>query len=278
MRGLALAAPGLALALVLGSPAPGLDPPRLPPALRDIGFEQRIGDLLPSEHRLIDDSGAVVPVGALFTDRPVILAPVYYECPRLCSLVLEGIAKSVRLLDLEAGDDFEILAVSFDPDERPDAARRARATLAQRHDLPREAAGWHFLTGHEDQIRPLMKAIGFRYRYQPETAEWAHAGGIVVLTAEREIARYFYGIDYPSRDLRLALVEAARGQLGSIVDQVLLFCLRYDPQTGRYSATVMTVVRAAGIVTVLGIAGLLLLLRRDDGRAADRPREPGAPG
>jgi protein SCO1/2 len=200
----------------------------------------------------------------------VLLAPVYYDCPMLCSLVLDGVVRALKPLRLLPGEDFEVLAVSFDARDTPEKASASRKTALDRYRRPESEPGWHFLVGDEREVARLMDAVGFRYRFDPESGEFAHAGAVILLTPDGRVARYFYGVEYPSKDLRLGLVEASEGRIGNIVDQVMLFCYRYDPQLGRYSATTMTVVRAFGVLTVLAIATFVttMLLRERRRRVA----------
>lgn len=183
---------------------------------------------------------------------------MYYDCPMLCGLTLNGITTTLRALDFDSAKDFDLIVFSIDPGETPELARGRRDLHLARYGRPGAEAGWHFLTGDEASIRRLTEAIGFSYSYRPETDEYAHAAGIVVVTPDGRVARYFYGIEYAARDLRLGLVEAANGEIGSLVDQVLLYCFRYDPTTGKYSAVVMNIVRAGGLATV-AVVGLTLV-------------------
>jgi protein SCO1/2 len=235
-----------------------------PAALDDVGFEQRLGARVPMTVPLADESGRAVTLAELGEGRPILLVPAYYECPMLCNMVLGGVVSSLDTLALEAGRDYELAVVSFDPGETPEIAAAAKARyldrLARGEDAAgraRIAGGLHFLTGEAAATRELFDAVGFRYAYVAERDEWAHAAGIVTLTPEGVVARYHYGIEYPPRDLRLGLVEAAGGTIGTPVDDVLLYCLRYDPESGRYSLAVLKLVRAGGVLTVAGM-GLFL--------------------
>lgn len=222
----------------------------VPPGLRDVGIEQRLDENVPLDLPFRDESGAVVRLGQYFVDRPVVLALVYYECPMLCTLVLNGLVSSLKAVSLDAGSDFEVVAVSIDPDETPAMAAAKKDTYLHAYRRPGAADGWHFLTGDEQAIASLADAIGFRYRYDEESGEFAHAAGIAVLTPSGRIARYFYGVEYAPRDLRLGLIEAAEERIGTAVDQLMLFCFRYDVATGRYSAAVLNLVRLGGVLTV----------------------------
>jgi protein SCO1/2 len=248
----------------VGSQAAGL-----PSDLSDVGFDQKLGDHVPLDLTFRDSKGRQVRLGDYFDGRPVILAPVYYECPMLCDLTLSGLAQSLKPVDFQMGEDYEVVSVSFDPGEGPAVAAAAKHRYLPRYGRDGGEEGWHFLTGDEDQIRALTDAIGFRYTYDPETDEYAHAAGIVMVTADGEISRYFFGTDHPAKDLRLGLVETGDGAIGSPVDQVLLYCYHYDPALGRYSAATMNLVRAGGVATVLALAVFIVVMLRRERRRGD---------
>jgi protein SCO1/2 len=235
-----------------------------PAALRDVGIDQKIGARLPLAARFRDEDGDVVRLGDFFGDKPVLLVPAYYECPMLCTLVLNGVTSALRALSFDVGDDFTVVTFSFDPRETPALARAKRDAHLREYRRPGAEAGWHFLTGDEADIRRLTEAIGFRYAFDPAVGEYAHASGIVVATPDGTVARYFFGVEYAPRDLRLALVEASERRLGSVVDQLLLFCFRYDPHAGRYSGVAMGAVRAGGAVTLVALLSFLAVsVRRE---------------
>jgi protein SCO1/2 len=243
----------------------------LPPQLRDVGIDQRLNARVPLELGFRDESGAPVALRSYFGRRPVVLALVYYECPMLCTMVLNGLLKSLRAINLDAGRDFEVVTVSFDPSETHELAAAKKQSYVERYSRPTAAAGWHFLTGEEEAIRKLTQAVGFRYKYDPATNQFAHASAIMVLTPDGRLARYLYGIEYAPRDLRLALVEAAAGKIGTAVDQVLLYCFHYDPATGKYSLLIMNIIRAAGAATVVALGlFMLVMFRRDRRRKTQR--------
>jgi protein SCO1/2 len=198
----------------------------------------------------------------------VILAFVYYECPMLCTLVLNGLVSALRAVELEPGRDFDVVAIGIDPDETSELARAKQARYLDEYGKPETAGGWHFLTGAEPEIRRVADAAGFRYAYVPEKDEYAHASGVVVATPDGRLARYFFGIEYPPRDLRLALVEASDGKIGTLVDQVLLLCYHWDPLTGRYGLAIMNVIRFLGGLTVLGLVVFVGRALLRDRRAA----------
>jgi protein SCO1/2 len=235
-----------------------------PPILRGVAFEQRIGQQVPLDLELRDETGRPVRLGEYFGRKPVLLVPAYYECPMLCTLVLNGVVSALRALPFDVGKEFTVVIFSFNPRESSELAAATKQKYLGEYRRPGAAAGWHFLTAAEEPIRRLTEAIGFRYAYDAAHDQFAHAAGIVVLTPEGTISHYFYGVEFAPRDLRLALVEASAHRLGSLVDQLLLFCFHYDPATGRYSTLALGAVRWAGFATVLGLAvGVLLMLRRE---------------
>jgi protein SCO1/2 len=256
MLAITLAFPGSVIA------APGET--RADAMLAGIDVEQKLGTMLPMDARFRDELGKEVTLGTLIADRPVVIAPVYYECPMLCSLVLEGFVKALRPLGFLPGKDFDVIVMSFDPGEGPELALRKKAAYLALYGKEETADGWHFLTGGEEEIRRVTDAIGFRYRYDAERDEYAHAASIVLATPEGRLARYFFGVEYSTRDLRLGLVEAAAGKIGNVVDQFLLYCYHYDPSMGRYSAAVLNLVRLGGIATVSAmLVGFMAMRRRE---------------
>jgi protein SCO1/2 len=232
------------------------------PDLQDVGFDQRLNQPLPLELTFTDETGTPVKLGDYFTDRPVILVLVYYRCPMLCTLVLNGLVNAMKTTPLTLGKDYRVVTVSFDPRETWQLAAAKRENYLVQYDQPGGGEGWHFLTGKPESINPLTTATGFRYVYDAEKDQYLHASGIVVATPGGKISRYLYGIEFPSRDLRLALVEASENKIGSPVDQVLLYCFHYDPAAGKYTATVMNFVRAGGVLTFAAVIGLVWFLRR----------------
>ncbi len=259
---------GVLLALALGAGPLWaderiVDPQQMPGPLRDVRFDQQLGAELPKNAEFRDETGRAVQLGDYFGERPVVLAFVYYNCPMLCSLVLGGLAKSVGVLPFVAGQDFEVVIISFNPAETPAQAQEAKTrTLSTRFGRPESALGWHFLSGSAEAIQRVTSSAGFRYAYLPESGEFAHAGGILVATPAGQIAQYFYGVEYPSKDLRLALVEASAQKIGTLVDQVLLYCYRYDPKLGKYTALTLRIMRLAGLAFVLVLSTFLWLMWR----------------
>jgi protein SCO1/2 len=236
----------------------------LPGPLQGVGIEQRLGEQVPLDVPLRDEEGREVPFGQLLDDKPVVLSLVYYQCPMLCTEVLSGLVRALRALPFDAGREFRVITVSFDPNDTPElAAARKRDSLAR---YGREGAetGWRFLTGSEDAVRRLTESVGFRYTFDRDTRQFAHASGLMLLTPRGVLSRYFYGIEYSPRDLRLGLVEASSHRIGSPVDQILLYCFHYDPTTGKYGLVIMNVLRVAGVLTVLGLGGFVtIMLRRE---------------
>jgi protein SCO1/2 len=239
-----------------------------PAPLRDVGYDQRLGQALPLDTALRDETGAPVRLRDYFDDRPVVLVPAYYTCPMLCPLVLNGLVSALRALSFTVGKEFSVVVFSFAPSDTADLAAGRKAALLDDYRRVGAEKGWHVLTGDEPAIRALTGAIGFRYAWDEAHKQYAHASGIVVATPDGRIARYLFGVEYAPRDLRLALVEASAGRIGTVVDQLLLFCFHYDATTGRYGRIALDAVRAGGVVTVLGLAAFVgLMLRRDARRA-----------
>jgi protein SCO1/2 len=236
----------------------------LPAPLREVDFVQRLGESIPLDATFRDETGATVALGDLLQGKPAILSLVYYECPMLCNMTLNGLTGALEMLDFDAGREFQVLTVSFEPKETPELARAKKENYLKRYDRPTAEAGWHFLTGDAESIRRLTDAVGFKYVWDAKANQYAHAAGIVVVTPQGRIARYFYGVEYPPKDLRLGLVEAADGKIGNLVDRLLLYCFHYDPTTGKYGAAVMRLVRAGAVLVIVGLGAFLLLaLRRE---------------
>jgi protein SCO1 len=264
---LALAlATSLALAGELCATAPGapVEAPLPAPPLKDIGFDQRIGEAVPLDLAFKDEAGKAVHLRDFLGRRPVILSLVYFDCPMLCGMTTDGLVRSLRALRLSVGTDFDVLSVSFDPRETPEMASAKKGPVMRQYGRKGGAEGWHFLTGDKASVDALTSAVGFRYVWDADQKQFAHATGVLILTPQGRIARYFFGIEYPAKDLRLGLVEASEEKLGNAVDQLLLLCYHYDPKTGRYTATVRNLLRGGAVVTIVAVAGLVLtLLRRE---------------
>ena len=269
--GRTLAAVGaLAMALTTITPARAEDPNSavLPKALEGVGFDQKLDQQLPLALRFRDQSAREVALGDYFGKRPVVMALVYYDCPMLCTLVLNGLVSSMKALDFLPARDFDVVAVSFDPREKPDLAHAKRAAYLERYGRPGTEDGFHFLTGDAQAIAALTQAVGFRYSFDKESGQFAHPAGIFVATPDGRISRYLFGADYAPRDLRLALVESAAGRIGTVTDQLLLYCYHYDPASGRYTTAVMNLIRAGGIATALSLGLFVTVMWRRDRKAA----------
>jgi protein SCO1/2 len=256
---------GLLLSLAGIAPAGGSEPPAL---LREIGFDQKLGQALPPDLAFRDEGGRPVRLGDYFGRKPVVLNLVYFDCPMLCTVSLSGLASALDVLSFTAGREFELVTISFDPRETPARAAATKKAHLQRYPRPGAEGGWHFLTGEREAIDRLTRAVGFRYVWDEETKQFAHPAGLLVLTPEGRIARYLFGIEYAPKDLRLALVEAGAGRVGTPFDQVLLYCYKYDPHRGRYSAQILNLVRLGAGLTVLALGVFILTLwRRERGQA-----------
>ena len=257
-----------------GQEAPVSEDEARPPALRGIGLDQRLGEKLDLHLTFKDEAGATVRLGDYFDSRPVILTLNYYECPMLCTLELNGLTAALRTLSLEPGRDFQIVTVSINPKEKPELAATKKARYVKEYGRPGAAAGWHFLTGDEPEIKALAKAVGFRYAFDAESGQYAHVAGIVVATKDGRLSRYFYGVEFAPRDLRLGLVESSEGKIGTLADQILLFCYHYDPATGRYAAAALKMMRLGGMATVLLLAwGIRRMVRRSRATAGNTLHE-----
>jgi protein SCO1 len=230
-----------------------------PELLKQVGIDQKLNAEIPLNLAFRDEHGQPVELSQFFGSKPVILTLVYYNCPMLCTQILNGLDRSLQTLPTEIGKDFEVVTVSIDPTDRPVLAEAKQAMYAGMYRRPGAQYGWHFLTGDEPQIKQLADSVGFRYAYDPDSKQYAHASAIMLLTPEGKISRYFYGVSYPERDLRLGLDEASHGKIGSPVDQILLFCYHYDPHTGKYGLLISRVIQLGGALTVL-IGGIFLIL------------------
>ena len=252
-----------------GSPPP--DAPLPPPPVKDVGFDQRLGEAIPLDLVFRDEAGEKVRLAQYFGKRPVVLSLVYFNCPMLCGMTTDGLVRSVRALRFEPGTDYEILSVSFDPRDTPEAASEKKRTVMAQYGRKSGPGGWHFLTGDAASIAALTSAVGFRYVWDPEQKQFAHATGITILTPQGHIAKLFFGIEYPAKDLRLALIEASQERIGNVVDQLLLLCFHYDPKAGRYTTTVQNFVRVGGVITLVLLAGFVTIMLRKERANAGRP-------
>jgi protein SCO1 len=235
-----------------------------PDILKDVGIDQMLNEKIPLDLSFRDEQGNPVVLSQFFGQKPVIISLAYYNCPMLCTQVLNGLDEGLKNLSMDAGKQFNVLTISIDPSEKPPLASAKHDLYTGIYGHPGAAEGWHFLTGDEPQIRALASALGFRYAYDPETKQFAHASAIMILTPDGRISRYLFGIQYRSRDLRLGLVEASAGKIGTPLDQVLLFCYHYDPITGKYGLLISRVIKAAGLLTVFAIGIMVFFLRRGE--------------
>ena len=249
-------------------PEPGLPSSTLPAALREIGFDQNLNARVPLDTAFNDESGRAVRLRDYFGQRPVVLVFAYYDCPMLCTVVINGLASALNVLSLEPGKDFEIVTVSFNPRDTPATASAKKASYIARYKQPGAAAAWHCLTGNQESIDRLTKAAGFRYVWDAETQQFAHPTGVMVLTPDGRVARYLFGIEYGPRDLRYAIVDASNGRVGSAVDSLLLFCYHYDPARGRYGVAIMRLIRAGGAATVLALGAFIFIMVRKEKQAS----------
>jgi len=262
----------LLAAILLSASAPAqmnngvMSPPAntRPPRLENVGIEQHLDAQVPPDLTFRDDTGKTVKLGDYFGRKPLILNLVYYNCTMLCGEALAGLASAMRLVKFDVGNEFDVVTVSFDPRETPEMAAAKKKDYVSRYGRANAAAGWHFLTGQPQSINALTKAVGFQYQYDPKTNQYAHATAIMVLTPQGRISRYFYGVDFPPKDLRMGLVEASQGKIGNAVDAVLLYCYHYDPETGKYGAMVANILRLAAGATILFMGTFLFILWRMD--------------
>lgn len=246
-----------------GAMAPGL-----PPQLRNVGFDPQLNAQLPLDIAFRDEVGRQVLLRSYFSGKPVVVAFVYYGCPMLCNEVEQGLVGTLKMISFNPGREYEVIFVSFDPRETPDMALQKKQAAMSRFARPETAAGWHFLTGQKDSIDALTSAANFRYSFDERSGLFAHASGILLLTPDGRISRYFFGVNYPGRDVRLGLVDASAGKIGTPGDRLLLFCFQYDPTAARYSATILRIIRLGGLLTVVCIIGGILMFRRREVGAA----------
>jgi protein SCO1/2 len=235
-----------------------------PPRLENVGIEQHLDTQVPPDLTFRDETGKTVKLGDYFGHKPLILNLVYYNCTMLCGEALAGLSSAMRLIKFDVGNEFDVITVSFDPRETPEMAAAKKKDYVGRYGRANAAAGWHFLTGEPESINALTKAVGFQYQYDAKTNQYAHATAIMVLTPQGRISRYFYGVDFPPKDLRMGLVEASQGKIGNAVDAVLLYCYHYNPETGKYGAMVANILRLAAVATILFMGIFLFILWRLD--------------
>jgi protein SCO1/2 len=238
-------------------PEAGVPANQMPGVLADVGFDQRLNERLPLDATFRDEDGNEVQLGHYFGTKPVVLAFAYYECPMLCTQILNGLTTSLRVLTETVGREFDVVVVSFDPRETPTLAAGKKKAYIDRYGREGTEHGWHFLTGEEEQIRRVTDAAGFRYAWDPKTLQFAHASGIIVTTPDGRLARYFFGIEYAPRDVKFALIESSAGRIGNAIDKLLLYCYHYNPESGSYALVAMTTVRVGGAVTLLALLGFV---------------------
>jgi protein SCO1/2 len=235
------------------------------PQLENVSFNQKLDAQLPLDAAFKDENGRDVTLGRYFDGtRPVVLAFVYYSCPMLCTQIMNGVSRAIKVLPFTPGQDFDIVFVSFDPRDKPETAMAKKSALLNYWSMQNQSGGFHFLTGEEPQIKKVTSAAGFFYMWDEKTQQYAHLSGLLVLTPDGRLSRYFYGIEYSPKELRLALVESGQGHVGSLVDELLLYCYHYDPSQGRYGIIIMNLVRLGGVMTVLALGGFIYFMRRQE--------------
>ncbi|NNE65842.1 MAG: SCO family protein [Pyrinomonadaceae bacterium] len=245
----------------------------LPEPLKKVGIEQRLNEQLPFEAKFKNADGELVNLGSFFgKERPVIIALVYYECPMLCNEVLNGLTGSLKAVSFDLGKDYDVVAISFDAREndKADLAKNKKQGYIERYGRPGTENGWHFLTGTQEEIDKVTKAVGFNYIYDEATNQFAHAGGVMIATPEGKLSRYLYGVDYAPKDLKFGIMESSQNKIGNPVDQLLLYCFHYDPSTGKYGLMIINVMRLAGVATLVGMFGMVLVFwRRNKKKSAE---------
>jgi protein SCO1/2 len=247
---------------------PGKPSSLKPDQLKTVSFKQHLNEELPLDATFKDEYGRSVTLGKYFTGKkPVVLAFVYFTCPMLCTQIMNGISSTARALPFTVGQDYDVVLVSFDPRDTPAAALEKKQAQLKYWQSQNTSAGWHFLTGDEKTIQRVTQAAGFSYKFDTVTGQFAHVSGVLVATPEGRLARYFYGVEYSPKEMRLALVDAGNGHVGSAVDEVLLFCYHYDPETGKYGASIMNMIRVGGVLTLVGMAVFFIKMRRYDSQA-----------
>jgi protein SCO1 len=251
----------------------------LPPNLSDVSIHQQLNHTIPLDLNFKDDTGKTITLADYFGHgRPVILNLVYYECPMLCGEALNGLTGTLRMLKLDAGSDFDVVTVSFDTREGPELAHKKKQAYVERYGRPGASDGWHFLTGDEKNVKALADAVGFHYKWDEKSQQWAHATAIMILTPQGKLAQYYYGVEYPPKDVRLGLIEASQNKIGNLVDEVLLYCYHYDPRTGRYGAVITNVFRLAGLATMLVVGGFLIVMFRRERKGTANAMTTGRTG
>jgi protein SCO1/2 len=235
--------------------------------LQNVGFEPPLNGQMPLDLHFRDETGRDVPLHEFFGQKPVVLAFVYYSCPMLCDEIQRGVVGTLRMLSFNPGRDNEVVFISFDPHDTAEMAAEKKKAALERFRRPETVSGWHFLTGSQESIEAATRAANFRFRYDAASKLFAHASGVMILTADGRISRYFYGVEYPGRDMRLGLVDASAGRIGTPIDHVLLFCYHYDPSSAKYSASILRIIRLGGILTILSLVGGIWISRRRELRS-----------
>ena len=267
LTGVAWAQPGFPSAYNAEADKPGTVSTEKVPQLKDVTFKQRLNEQLPLDAAFTDEDGQSVTLGKYFGNKPVILAFVYYTCPMLCTQVLNGISSALKVTPFTAGKDFEVVLISFDPRDTPMIAAEKKHAHLDYWSIESDANAWHFLTGTQASIKRVTDAAGFSYRWDEVAGQYAHVSGILTVTPDGHLSRYFYGVEYSPKDLRLALVDTGQGKIGSAIDELLLYCFHYDPENGRYGLLVMNLIRIGGVLTVGFMGGFIFLMRRREGHA-----------
>ncbi len=259
-----------------GGPDPGSPSELVPDILAKVGIDQKLDSQVPLDLSFRDETGRTVRLADYFGKKPVVLSLVYYECPMLCTQVLNGAVAAFKVLNFTIGDEYEVITVSFNPKEPAGLAAQKKSTYIAKYGRPEGADGWHFLVGDQPSIDALAESVGFRYTFDEASQQYVHASALMVLTPEGRVSKYFYGIEFPPKDLRLGLVDASGGGIGNPVDQVLLYCFHYDPHSGRYSMIVMNVLRLAAAATILLVGGFMVVMWGRD-RRKSKAAAPDAP-
>ena len=252
---------------------PGLEASATPEILKHVGIDQKIGASLPLDLEFYDETGTTVKLGSYFGDKPVILSLVYYDCPMLCTEVLNGLNRSLAPLNFTIGDEFEVLSVSFDPRETSQLAGQKKAVYTQRYNRPGAKEGWHFLTGEAPAIDALTGTVGFNYVYDEDEGQFVHGSAIMIVSPKGTVSHYFFGIEYPSEDIRLALIESSEEKLGNVFDEIMLYCFNYDPEQGRYGVVIMNSMRVAGVITLLAMGSFMFIMFKRDRRRRAKQKD-----
>jgi len=240
--------------------------PAPPPPTKEVGFDQKLGDQVPLDLVFRDEAGREVKLSRYFGKKPVVLHLMYFECPMLCGLAIDGLLRSLRAISFDVGREFDVLTVSFDPREGPELAAAKKKNVLETYGRPGAGEGWHFLTGSEASIRALTSAVGFRYVWDDRQKQFAHATGVVVLTPAGKISRYFFGIEFPTKDLRLGLIDSTSEKIGGLTDQLLLMCYHYDPRAGRYTPAITRLLKGAAALTLVGLVAFIATMLRQERR------------